>query len=121
MVLHRGRFCPPGYSWQCLETFFIITTRGVWWWRPRVLLNILQCTKRSLQPRIAWPQMVEKPVLLGQLKTFKYIGFVISFDFCLVQTNHYHFNFPVVNIYKALFRLSQIFIYYSFFFFKPSE
>lgn len=51
MVLHWGQFCPAGASWQCLETFLVVTTRvegtvllvssG---WRAETLLHILQCT-----------------------------------------------------------------------------
>lgn len=31
---------------------------GTWWWRPGMLLTILQCTERSPQQRIVWAPSV---------------------------------------------------------------
>ena len=53
MVLNQGfvLFCfvPPGDIWQCLETFFIVTTKCHWHLeddQARMLLNILSCTQQ---------------------------------------------------------------------------
>lgn len=57
--LTKGKFTPPphqpGDVWQREETFLIVKTKqaGVpltHWWKPEVLLSILQCTRQTPPP-----------------------------------------------------------------------
>lgn len=66
----RGRFCPPGGIWQCLEPFTVVTVGQCCWHLhgsgPGMLLNILQCTGQSstaknwVAPNVS-NAVVEKP------------------------------------------------------------
>ena len=58
MTLKWGWFF-PGYIWQGLEMFLVITTRvGVYGERPGMLLNILQHSRQSPQQRVIWSRML---------------------------------------------------------------
>lgn len=79
VVLNWGRFCPypTKESWQCLETFFIVSSsRGILGYRPRMLLNNQQCTGQIPQQRIIQPNMSTMP-RLRNLNKYVYLGICI--------------------------------------------
>ena len=103
VVLQQDQFYPPGESWQCLETFFIVTTGRMLLapsqWRSGMLLNILQCNTAIAAPHkkefFDSPQNVNSAAARDTDLDRRYTFHVQLTD---IQTKSGHRNIQVVCI-----------------------
>lgn len=98
VIFHWGRFCAQGDIWQCLQTFWAVTTdrkrvllasRG---WRPGMLLSTLQRTGQPCTTKNTWFQTSAVLQLRGCLKISSvsppFLWTFSGYTICIFSCNH---------------------------------